>query len=317
MTDSRRAARRVEEELLGRLGLDRGANPLAVETARDGIVSFLRTAPAGLRTWADRQVSLTDEAYALLSDPTADLSAYAATHVTTTELPGPAAAALPAAVGTTPVRPTRRGLLGGLGPVGRAVASGVAVVAILAGVYAVYAAGSPSVPGMTGTPAPEASDAAAAAASPALDMALVGEMMQRISNDPADLDAYRQLMDAYFVAEDYASALTFAQKVVELDATSATAHLALGAAYYNTNDLANAETTWKRAIELDPANVEAHYDLGYLYLTKEPSEDAAAKAEWEKVLELAPDSELAGVVKTHLDSLVASPAPAGSATSGE
>ena len=45
--DARARIRRTEEELLGRLGLDRGANPLAIETARDAIIGFLSTAPRG------------------------------------------------------------------------------------------------------------------------------------------------------------------------------------------------------------------------------------------------------------------------------
>lgn len=333
MSTDRTAARRAEEELLARLGLDRGANPLAVETARDGIVGFLGTAPLELRRWADRQVALTDEAYAILADPTADLASIAARFAPATAAAtlaastAPGAAPIPntvAAAATSPgvARSAGTGsFLARLGPAGRAVVGGIAAVVLVVGVYAVYVSGQPAVPPMSGTPAPETSAAA-------VDQAQVGELMGRISADPTDVAAYRELTDVYFAGSDYANALVFAKKVVELDPASAIAQVAVGAAYYNTGDIANAETAWLTALELDPENIEAHYDLGYLYLTKDPAENEKARVAWETVLELDPDSEIAAVVKSHMGSLLdasagsavpsASPsaAPSGSPTAG-
>lgn len=308
--DTKQTARRVEEELLGRLGLDRGANPLAIETARDAIVGFLSSAPAPLRTWADREVARTDEAYALLSDPTADLASMARLATGPSRGPGAATDTSSPVVASVATRPVRRGILSGLGPVARAVVGGIGVVALVGVIYGVYAIGQPAVPGISGSPAPEAS----AAASSALDQAQVATLMQRIQADPADVAAYRELTDAYFVAQDYAGALIFAEKLTALDTTSATGFIALGAAYYNTGEIDKAETAWKQAVALDPKNTEAYYDLGYLYLTKTPADDAAARAAWQKVIEIDPDSQAAQTVKTHLDSLL--DASAGSATTG-
>ena len=186
------------------------------------------------------------------------------------------------------------------------------VAAIVGVVYGVYQMGQPAVPGMNGSAAPETS------ASAGVDPEQVAALMQRISADPSDGASYQELADLYFGANDYANAITFEQKVVELDPTDVTAHIALGAAYFNSGDRAGAEKEWRAALALDAENVEAHYDLGYLYLSAETPDMAKVKAEWEKVIELAPGSDVAENVKTHLASLLSAStgdAPA-SATSG-
>ena len=60
-----------ERELLGRLGLDERATAEDVGRTRDQLQAFLATAPKPLRSWARTQASAADEAFALLSDPTA------------------------------------------------------------------------------------------------------------------------------------------------------------------------------------------------------------------------------------------------------
>ena len=60
-----------ERDLLGRLGLDERATTEDVARTRDQLQAFLATAPKSLRGWARTQASAADEAFALLSDPTA------------------------------------------------------------------------------------------------------------------------------------------------------------------------------------------------------------------------------------------------------
>jgi len=60
-----------ERELLGRLGLDERATAEDVGRTRDQLQAFLATAPKPLRSWARTQASAADEAFAILSDPTA------------------------------------------------------------------------------------------------------------------------------------------------------------------------------------------------------------------------------------------------------
>ena len=60
-----------EHDLLERLGLDERATPEDVARTRDELQAFLAAAPKSIRGWARRQASAADEAYVLLSDPTA------------------------------------------------------------------------------------------------------------------------------------------------------------------------------------------------------------------------------------------------------
>jgi len=64
-----------EHDLLERLGLDERATPEDVARTRDELQAFLAAAPRSIRGWARRQASAADEAYVLLSDPTARIDA--------------------------------------------------------------------------------------------------------------------------------------------------------------------------------------------------------------------------------------------------
>ena len=87
--------------------------------------------------------------------------------------------------------------------------------------------------------------------------------------------------------------------------------LALGAATFNNNDNMGAEKYWKQALALDPNNVEAHYDLGFLYLNSVPPDMAGVQREWGEVVRLAPGTDVANSVQTHLAALASDcPPPA-------
>jgi hypothetical protein len=73
--------------------------------------------------------------------------------------------------------------------------------------------------------------------------------------------------------------------------------------------LAEAETAWRQVLAIDPKSVEAHYDLGFMYLSKNPPDLANVRKEWNEVIAIAPDSDIAKTVATHLKSLDGSPAP--------
>jgi cytochrome c-type biogenesis protein CcmH/NrfG len=325
---SRDTANRLERELLGRLGLSGDANSLDIQNAHDELIAFLERAPRDLGPWARRQIDLADEAFALLSDPTTSLPdgstwplqdavvmppvaalASAAEREEPTAAPPRANQLTSPVVGSIPRAglPTRR-----VGPVGRALIAAVAVVAVVTVGYGVYASGAPSVPGLTGTPAPEAS------AGAQIDTTRVAELMTKIQADPTDAASLQALGDLYFQAQDYATAADWEKKVLALEPTNATAMLGLGAAEYNQGNAAEAEKQWRAVLAIDPKNLEAHYDLGFMYFSQDPPDVARVTAEWNSVIEIAPDSDIAKTVATHLktlESLAASASPAGSAAS--
>jgi tetratricopeptide (TPR) repeat protein len=321
-------SKQVERELLGRLGLSMDANTQDLERAHDELIDFLELAPHELRGWADRQVALADEAYVLLSDPTRSLVGVSIETLPSLapagNAPAPSVAPPhgtvahePIAHPTNPARPDLAGERGGRSQVRRVLLAGAGVVAVLTVVFAVYATGAPAVPGVTGTPVPEASGVAQ------VDAAQVGALMQNIQADPTDVASLQALADVYFQASDYTTAAEWEAKVLALEPKNITALLGLGAATFNQGNAIEAEKHWSAVLDLDPLNLEAHYDLGFMYFSQNPPDIERTTAEWNSVIEIAPESDIAKTVATHLETLqnwaassVPSESPAASSSVG-
>jgi Flp pilus assembly protein TadD len=281
----------LERELLARLGLSDKASDDDVETAHTDLVKFLEGAPSGLTAWAGREIASIDEAYALLSDPRADLSALAAKG--------------------TPVASPARG--GGVHLSYRLLLAVVGIAAATVIGVAVYESGKPS----SASAEPAATTSATDPSAPQVDETQVAQLMQKISANPNDLAALTALGDLYFQAGDYNTAGGWMAKVVAIKPKDVKARLALGAAQFNLGNVAAAEKEWKQVVALDPKNVEAYYDLGFLYLSKKPADNAKAKAAWAKVVAIAPNSEVAKTIATHLKTLDGSSTSATSGTTTE
>ena len=268
----------AERDLLARLGLTIKASDNDVETAHADLAEFLGKAPAGLRTWAGRELASIDEAYALLTEPAAATAAVA----------GKASPPTRARLARDGIHLPSRLVL-------RLVA--VAVVAVIGVV--VYESGKPS----TASGLPPAATTTTVTSASQLDTAKVAQLMERISANPNDVAALAALGDLYFQAGDYNTAGGWMAKVVAISPKDAKARLALGAAEFNLGNTTAAEKQWKQVVALDPKNVEAYYDLGFLYLSKRPVDTARAKAAWAKVIALAPKSDVAKTVAAHLKTL--------------
>lgn len=309
------SAGETEAALLARLGLPRDASAQEVEAAHDELTGFLESAPAALRGWAADQIDRIDEAYALLSDPTIDRSSWAAAAdpgpiaaKTPASTPKPTAtAATPPAEWSTASAEPRGGLL-----YDRRIRRLALGVAALVGVVVIAVVGY----NLDGGPRTASSPEPGVAASPAVDMARVGELMRRIDADPNDVQSLQALADLYFEVNEFDIAGGFLEKILVIDPQDITARLALGAALFNTGRADEAEAHWRQVLAIDPGNLEAHYDLGWVYLSRDPADVAKAKVEWEQVIAIAPDSDIARSIEQHLSSLEASPAPGDAASPG-
>lgn len=182
----------------------------------------------------------------------------------------------------------------------------LAVVGILVGiVMSVYYLGdSGGTPAASGMPPA----AAATATPPPLDQARVTELEAKLATDARDIETLRGLAQEYFKAEQFDRAAEYHQKLLAIAPEDMDARLTLGVALFNTGNIPGAEEQWQRAAEIDPASPHPHYNLGFLNLSKNPPDMAKVESEWRKVIELAPDSELAATAQSHLERL-ATPAP--------
>ncbi len=288
-------------DLLGRLGLGDSAGDQDIEGAYRDVLDFLDTAPAGLSGWADSQRDDVDRAFALLAGPEDALAeasneaALASAAPAAAPVPQPTRPAVTAAAAPVPAGSRglgRRQLVWILAP--------VLGVALVLGVYFMGRTGS-SMPGVAGT-TPSSTQTGA-------DPAQVAALMQKIAANPKDITSLQALGDQYFQAGDYKTASDWEKKVLAVDAKNQAALLALGAAQFNLGNPAEAQKQWLVAVKLYPSNAEVHYDLGFLYMSQTPPDNAKMKAEWQKVIDIDPNSALAKTVATHLASSTPTPSP--------
>lgn len=305
---------RPDGQLLEALGLDDRATSDDVERVHAELIEFLSTAPRSLRGWASAQASQADEALVALTDPSAAdrPAALAGPAPRLTVRPGgtatpparqaasrPSSAranrvAAPVAAPDTSIR-IPRGVL--------KAAAALAFVGIVGGVgFIVYQSGLPPITAAQPTPTPRA--------TASLDEAAVAALMTKIQADPSDVETLIDLGDLYFDAGKFSVSADWLSKAVAIEADNVRALLALGAARFNMGDADTAKAHWLRVVELDAENVEAHYDLGFLYLNAEPMDSEGVRREWNLVVQLAPDTDLAAIVKAHLEALP-TPGPSG------
>ncbi len=98
------------------------------------------------------------------------------------------------------------------------------------------------------------------------------------------------------------------EQILSTDPSDVDARLELGVLYFNQARVAEAEEQWLEVTQLDPQNLEAWYNLGFVYLSASPADMEGARNAWERVVEIAPDSDLAKTVQMHLEG-VETPSP--------
>jgi cytochrome c-type biogenesis protein CcmH/NrfG len=300
-----------EHDLLGRLGLDERATPEDVARTRDELQAFLAAAPKSIRGWARRQASAADEAYVLLSDPTARGDAGAL-------LASPARSASPPDGPATP-------------PVRRATPAAVPAAAALdasegdedAEFEAMLAEVTPSMHRDRIAARPSATVNAALkvpAASPRrkVSNAALAATPSRVPRILAGLAALAGLavvvVVAIFVIYQFGATppVTGAQstpaptaaldeaKVAELmariqaDPNDTEALFELGDAFFQAQDFATAVTWLEKLVDLEPNNVRGRLALGAAQFNL--GDSAAAETQWVAVLDLEADN-----VEAHYD----------------
>ncbi|WP_347350777.1 tetratricopeptide repeat protein [Intrasporangium sp.] len=272
MTDPARPAS-VRSDLLLRLGLEATADDQQVAGTHDRIVAYLDAAPDEISGWTERRRHEVDRIFALLTGPESALEARAGR----TGPHGPAAARAHRGA-------TNRTLLG-------VVAALVAVGVVLG----VYWTGRPAVPA---TSTPVAQTGAGQTAPPPLDRARLAQLTAKVKADPKDVVSLQSIADLHFTANGWAEARAAAQRVLDVDPENEQGLVTLGAAAFNGGDPAAAEQAWQTGVRLHPGNAELHYDLGFLYMTT--GRTAQMRSEWAKVVELAPNSEIAKAVQSQV-----------------
>ena len=302
------------------LGISEDASQEELEARYRELADYLASPdlPAGLREWARRQAALVDEAYAVLADP----EQRAAVRKPQERAQAPvAAAAPPAEKRATPVRPPKgqaaeeptppAGRFARLPPRLRAqpVIIGAAIGLVALGAVLFFGTDL-----LRGGDAEEAPPVAQTGDLVPLDEERVAELRAAAAEDPSSVEVLFELGEAYFLAGEWQAAIDWFTKLVVLQPENVHALTDIGTSNYNLGFTEEAKTIWLSAGEIDFNDPQLHYNLGFLYANAEPQDLPAARREWQTVLDLAPDSDLAQTVKVHLEGLAeatpeASPAP--------
>ncbi len=293
------------------LGINESTSQEELEARYRELAEFLTSPalPAHLRDWATTQAALVDEAYAVLADPERRAAVDRGREQAAKEVaPAPARrrakaesgaegkAATRAAAGPRSEASRTDAALRGVRAHPVAVGAVVGVVALAA--IVLFQVGLPGDGGAEqAPPAQQTGDLVP------LDQARVAELLAAVEEDPENMEALFELGESYFLAGEWQSAIDWFTKLVALDTKNVHALTDIGTANYNLGFPQEAKASWLKALDIDANDPQVHYNLGFLYANAEPQDLAAAMREWQTVMELAPDSDLARTVQVHLEGL--------------
>lgn len=131
----------------------------------------------------------------------------------------------------------------------------------------------------------------------------VAELEKKIEENPKDVAAMSELGSLQHSAGQWEESRKWQERILKIEPDNVDALLALGVIQFNTDQVDEAEKTWKRVSKLAPDQPHSYYNLGFVYLAREPVDNDALRAAWEKVIELDPDSDMAKTASDHLDRL--------------
>ncbi len=111
-----------------------------------------------------------------------------------------------------------------------------------------------------------------------------------------------QLGNLYFDAERYPEATQWYEAALKVDPKNVNASTDLGIAYYYSNQPDRALAQFDRSLAIDPTHSKTLLNIGIVRAFGKQDLEGAEKA-WQRVLDVAPNSQEAEVAKKGLDGL--------------
>lgn len=190
------------------------------------------------------------------------------------------------------------------------------VAGVLLGLLAGWILGSQQPGRGPVTTPPPAQQAAAPAgqqpSAPALDENRAAQLKAEADRDPRSAAPRVQLGNLYFDSERFDEAARWYTAALELDPRAVDVSTDLGIAYYYTNQPDKALEQFERSLAIDPKHSKTLLNIGVVRAWGKQDLEGAAKA-WERVIEVAPNSEEAARAKQGLDGIRAAHPAAGGA----
>jgi tetratricopeptide (TPR) repeat protein len=167
------------------------------------------------------------------------------------------------------------------------------------------------------TPAPQAAAAAPASPTgntpPPLDAARAAELERQANAAPANAAVRADLANLYFDAERFDLAIPWYEAAYKLDPKNVSVSTDLAVAYYYTEQIDRALAQLERSLTVDPKHLKTLLNQGIIRAFGKKDLPGAAES-WQRVVEIAPDSEEGRRAKQGLDGLNSAHQGAGAAT---
>jgi tetratricopeptide (TPR) repeat protein len=187
---------------------------------------------------------------------------------------------------------------------------------VLLGLLGGWIIGSQQGVSRTATPAPAQQQQAAApagrqqGAAPALDENRAAQLKAEADRDSRNADVRAQLGNLYFDSERFDEAARWYSAALEINPRAVDISTDLGIAYYYTNQPDKALAQFEKSLAIDPVHSKTLLNVGVVRAWGKQDLEGAAKA-WERVIEVAPQSEEAARAKQGLEGIRAAHPDAG------
>jgi tetratricopeptide (TPR) repeat protein len=123
---------------------------------------------------------------------------------------------------------------------------------------------------------------------------------QKTESDPKNLEAWRELGNAYFDADMYPQAISAYNRALALNPDDTNILNDQGAMYRQTGDFTRALANFEKARQVDPKNLESIYNSGYV-LAFDLNQIDKAIVMWRSYLKLDKTSETSRQVQSFVD----------------
>lgn len=163
----------------------------------------------------------------------------------------------------------------------------------------------PAAPAAAAAPAASGSTSDAAAVDDApksVDASRVAQLESQANAQPSSADVRTQLANLYFDANHYQDAITWYVASLKINPNDADVSTDLGVAYYKTNQIDNALAQFQHSLQINPKHVKALFNQGIVRAFGKNDLQSAAES-WQKVIDVAPESEEAKLSKQALDGM--------------
>ena len=137
----------------------------------------------------------------------------------------------------------------------------------------------------------QASSAPAQQSAPApLDESRVSTLKAAAERNPKDAASRVELANLYFDAERFPDAARWYEEALQLDPRNVNASTDLGITYYYMRQTDRALAQFDRSLSIDPKHSKTLMNIGIVRAFGKEDLEGATKA-WERLIEVAPDSE--------------------------